>query len=130
MTKITLQLATLATALGIAGCHSSTSTPTPQPTPAPPVSTAITDQWLGLWTGPEGTSLLLARTGTRYTVKIQSLDGPATYTGTPAGDHIEFIRNGKLETIHAGDGQATGMKWLLDEKNCLVIQKSEGFCRK
>ncbi len=104
----------------------------PQPPAAEPSTTAATnptDQWLGQWNGPEGTYLLLSKNGDKYVVKIQSLDGPATYEGVAAGDRIQFERDGKIETIHAGSGQDTGMKWLLDEKNCLVVKVGEGFCR-
>ena len=87
------------------------------------------DGWLGPWIGPEGTSLLLTRNGDKYVIEIQSLDGPATYEGVAAGNNIRFERNGKTETIHAGSGRETGMKWLLDEKNCLIIREGEGFCR-
>jgi hypothetical protein len=100
------------------------------PTEQPQGTTALPDQWLGRWTGPEGTFIELSKNGNKYVVKINSLDGPATYEGIAVGDRIEFQRDGKTESIHAGNGEDTGMKWLLDEKNCLVIKKSEGFCRK
>jgi hypothetical protein len=89
----------------------------------------LLNQWLGKWTGPEGTFIELSKDGNKFVVKMNSLDGPAIYEGIGVGDHIEFQRDGKTETIHAGNGEDTGMKWLLDEKNCLVIKKSEGFCR-
>jgi hypothetical protein len=92
-------------------------------------ASALPDRWLGKWLGPEGTSLDLTKNGDRFVIKIVSLDGPATYEGISVSDHIEFQRNGERESIHAGNGKDTGMKWLLDEKNCLVIKKSEGFCR-
>ncbi len=86
--------------------------------------------WLGLWTGPEGTSLLLSKTkANRYDVTIRSLDGVATYPGVWAHDEIEFTRAGQNERIRAGTGRDTGMKWLLEKKNCLVIRLGEGFCR-
>jgi len=87
------------------------------------------DRWLGKWAGPEGTFLDLAKNGEQYVITIQSLDGPNTYQGTPVPKGIEFQRNGKTEIIRAGNGQDTGMKWLLDKKNCLVVQSGEGFCR-
>ncbi len=86
-------------------------------------------RWLGKWLGPEGTFLELSKDGRKFVVKINSLDGPAIYKGTGMGDHIEFQRNGKTESIRAGNGQDTGMKWLLNEKNCIFIKKGEGFCR-
>jgi hypothetical protein len=65
-----------------------------------------------------------------YVVKIQSLDGPATYDGVAVGgDHIEFKREGKTESIRAGSGKETGMKWLLEKKDCLIIKNGEGYCR-
>jgi hypothetical protein len=99
-------------------------------TPASRAATGkLTDQWLGKWIGPEGTYLLLSNHGAGYLVEINSLDGLATYEGTSVGDHIDFQRNGKTESIRAGSGQETGMKWLLDKKNCLIIRTGEGFCR-
>ena len=128
----------LLTTIFMSGCNSrdqpagtssgASSVPSPNPTAGPPAN-SVTDQWLGKWIGPEGTLLVLGRNGANYVVEIHSLDGPATYQGTPAGDHIEFQRNGKTESLHAGSGQDTGMKWLLDKKNCLIIRSGEGFCR-
>jgi putative lipoprotein len=88
-----------------------------------------TDLWLGQWNGPEGTYLLLAKNGDKYVVKIRSLDGLDTYEGVAAGERIQFTRDGKAESIRAGSGEETGMKWLLDKKNCLIIKTGEGFCR-
>ena len=102
--------------------------------PSHPIRTSpsapIADQWLGHWPGVEGTYLELAKRGDGYAILIRNLDRSSTYEGLAAGDHIEFTRNGKTETIRSGNGQDTGMKWLLEKKNCLVINKgSEGFCR-
>jgi hypothetical protein len=90
------------------------------------------DKWLGCWQGVECTYLTLSRKGNKYSIEIANLDGPKTYEGIPVGgDHIEFIRNGKTESIRAASGKETGMKWLADEKNCLVVRVgTEGFCRK
>jgi hypothetical protein len=103
--------------------------PPAKPTAAPAAAKHVTDQWVGKWIGPEGTYLVLSKKGDKYVVEIHSLDGPATYEGISAGDGIEFQRNGKAESIHAGNGRETGMKWLLDKKNCLIIRTGEGFCR-
>jgi len=105
-----------------------TSIPSPNPMATPPAN-QVTEQWFGKWIGPEGTSLVLAKNGPKYVLEIHSLDGPATYAGTAVGDRIEFQHNSKRESIHAGSGQDTGMKWLLDKKNCLVIRTGKGFCR-
>ncbi len=138
LTRTHVWIVTLLLTVVLEGCESrnqpagTSSPPLPSPpsesTPAPG-ATRPTDQWLGKWTGPEGTYLVLSKDGGQYAVEVHSLDGPATYGGAPAGDHIEFRRNGKTESIHAGSGQETGMKWLLDKKNCLIIKTGEGFCR-
>jgi hypothetical protein len=52
-----------------------------------------------------------------------------TYDGVATADGIQFTRDGKAESIRAGNGEGTGMKWLLDKKNCLIIKYGEGFCR-
>lgn len=106
------------------------SAPSVSPTAAGPANVAnVAGQWVGQWNGPEGTYLLLSKRDEQYVVKIQSLDGPATYEGVAAGDRIEFKRDGKTESIHAGSGKETGMKWLLEKKDCLIIKEGEGFCR-
>ena len=96
---------------------------------AEPARNNITDKWLGKWIGPEGTYLVLSKNADKYAVQINSLDGPETYEGMSTGDRIEFQRNGKTESIRAGNGHDTGMKWLQDKSNCLIIRTGEGFCR-
>jgi hypothetical protein len=98
----------------------------PAALPSPPPSM---QSWLGQWNGPEGTFLRLAADGSAYKVTIANLDGPADYAGHQVGDHIEFERNGATESIRATDGQATGMKWLADKKDCLTVKPGEGYCR-
>ena len=107
----------------------SSNPPPPKSTAALPATNNATDKWLGNWSDPEGTYLVLSKNGDKYVVLINSLDGPATYEGTSTGERIEFQRNGKTESIHAGNGHDTGMKWLMDETNCLIIKTGEGFCR-
>ena len=46
-----------------------------------------------------------------------------------AGDTIAFERGGIKETIRAGSGADTGMKWLSEKKDCLVVKPGEGYCR-
>lgn len=109
----------------LAACQQSTP-------PQPEVITdtpSLASQWQGRWTGPEGTLLDLEPRADGVGITVHSLDGPDSYQGTEQADGIQFVRNGKAETIRAGDGEATGMKWLLDKQNCLVIRLGEGFCR-
>ena len=139
MTKTYFWRITLLMMVFIAGCEgrnqpagsssAATSNPPPKSTAAPLAANNVTDQWLGKWIGPEGTYLVLSKNFDKYVVEIHSLDGPATYNGISAGDRIEFQRDGKTESIHAGGGHETGMKWLLDKNNCLIIRTGEGFCR-
>ena len=89
----------------------------------------VAEQWIGKWDGSEGTFLEISENAQAYQITIRNLDGPRTFTGTPVTDGLTFTRDGKAETIRAGDGKDTGMKWLLDKKNCLVIEKGEGYCR-
>ena len=92
-------------------------------------SRVVPDQWLGRWDGPEGTFLNLSRNGEKYTVVIQDLDGPRSFEGVEDDGRVRFVRDGKTEYLVAGDGQASGMKWLADKKNCLLTRRGEGWCR-
>ena len=94
-----------------------------------PASSTVTDAWLGRWTGPEGTFLLLAGSNGTYQVTIQNLDGPRVFAGVGVDAQIRFERDGMTELIHATDGAATGMKWLADKSDCLTVHFGEGYCR-
>lgn len=97
---------------------------------APPVASApAADQWLGKWTGPEGTFLLLEGGHGKYDVTVQNLDGPRKFEGKAIGGGVEFERDGVKEDIRATNGADTGMKWLADKKNCLTVRTGEGYCR-
>ena len=87
------------------------------------------DEWVGDWTGPEGTFLKLAKAGDGYSVTIRSLDGTTAYDGRVVRDHIEFRRGGRTESLRATGGQDTGMKWLLDKQRCLTVRAGEAYCR-
>ncbi len=88
-----------------------------------------TDRWVGTWTGVEGLRLDIKKTGVSYNLHIANMDGEGDFTGVPDGKSIVFERAGKAERIVAGDGKATGLKWLADQTNCLVVKPGEGFCR-
>lgn len=118
----------LLTLLGACSTPENSSLPTP-----PPVASALPAEayahWLGRWLGPEGTYLELSINASNVQVLIRDLDGAAVYPGQAQSDGIVFVRAGRLERLHPGDGQATGMKWLLQKHNCLVIRSGEGYCR-
>lgn len=87
----------------------------------------------GTWTGPEGTSLAISKTGAAYMLNFVMLDGPIKSTGTESTTGITFTRSGKTFTLTHGTGAETGMKYLVDKKNCVVIkaagQPAEGYCK-
>ncbi|MGH8517359.1 MAG: hypothetical protein ACREUE_07850 [Panacagrimonas sp.] len=120
-------LSTVLLALCLTGCERTPQQPPPQEKPDPKV--AHLDAWLGRWNGPEGTFLELKPAGDQYALTIQNLDGPKSYTGREVGNHLEFDRDGQVESIQASNGDATGMKWLIDKQDCLTIRRGEGFCR-
>lgn len=95
------------------------------PAPPPPDRSA----WLGQWAGPEGTSLTVAKVGEIYTISIRDLDRSTTFQAEPVADGLRFERRGQSETLHATDGEGTGMKWLASRHDCLTVKTGEGFCR-
>ncbi|SNR82002.1 hypothetical protein [Pseudomonas segetis] len=105
------------------------------PTPAAPPTTAP-DQWVGRWIGVEGLNLTLSKDAAagpgHYLLKMQyGLDAEqsGTYKGQATADGIAFNRQDGSQLLRAGDGQATGLKWLADKHNCLIVKPGEGYCR-
>jgi hypothetical protein len=120
-------LASLALALLVAGCNEQDTKQIQDQSLSP--SAAVTDSWLGKWTGPEGTFLQLVGGSGKYEVTIQNLDGPRVFTGHAVSNGIEFERDGVKEVIHATNGVETGMKWLTEKSNCLTVHAGEGYCK-
>lgn len=112
-------LAAAAMPLLLAGCATSSSEQ----------DAKVTEQWLGRWNGPEGTYLDISGTPADYRLTIANLDGPRRFVGRAQGAKIVFVRDGVVESVSATDGEATGMKWLLDKQNCLTVRSGEGYCR-
>jgi hypothetical protein len=133
LVKAGLHAGFLVLLLFIAGCRNQTSSVSSTTLSSASNSTGAvtkpTDPWLGRWDGPEGTYLELSKDGDKYVVVIRDLDGPRTFEGFGDGHRIRFTRDGKTEFISTGDGEAAGMKWLADKKNCLLTKKGEGWCR-
>ncbi|WP_298331653.1 hypothetical protein [Asticcacaulis sp.] len=100
-------------------------------TPASVVSpSASAFDYAGRWTGVEGTYMTITpQSDTAYQVVIADLDGPKTYAGTLQADGLHIERNGTALVIVPGDGEATGMKWLAEKSDCLVVAANEGYCR-
>lgn len=99
--------------------------PAAAPAPRP------TDAWIGKWVGVEGLALEIAPKGDAglYALKVNLLDGADDYEGRADGDVIRFTRDGAPETIRKASGAETGLKYLAEKKDCLVIKSGEGFCR-
>lgn len=98
----------------------------------PAASAAIADpleSWLGKWNGPEGTYLDIKRDGAQYDITISDLDGPKNFSAIEQDGTLQFMRNDVGEAIKPGTGADTGMKWLADKTNCLVVKPGEGYCR-
>lgn len=85
--------------------------------------------FIGKWTGPEGTSLTITPQGNGYQVVVQNLDGPRTFSGQIGDKGITFVRDGVPFVIHPGNGADTGMKDLADKTHCLIVTTGEGYCR-
>lgn len=84
---------------------------------------------MGKWDGVEGTSLTIQRNAGKFVVVIQDLDAPRSFVATPTDDGLEFERDGVKETLKAGDGIDTGMKYLTEKFDCVYVKEGEGFCR-
>jgi hypothetical protein len=111
--------------------------------PAPPSvqatlvpETPPTDKWVGKWIGVEGLHLTIAKDDSigrgHYVLTMQyglDADDSGTFKGEAAEDGIAFTRPDGPQLLRAGDGEATGLKWLADKKDCLIVATGEGYCR-
>lgn len=102
-------LLTLSVVVALAACNQE-----PQP-----------EKLLGKWQGVEGTYMIVRDND----VAIANLDGERVFAAQRSGNIITFTRDGVTETAHPGTGADTGMKWLTDKKDCLVVKSGEGYCR-
>jgi hypothetical protein len=121
-------LAIVALLACVAGCTEESSNLGKSVT-AKPTAPLSLDDWLGQWTGPEGTFLLLQGGNGHFQITIRNLDGPRTFTGVARGSQIEFERDGVKESLRATNGNDTGMKWLAGKSRCLTVRKGEGYCQ-
>lgn len=94
------------------------------------------DAFMGTWIGVEGLYL---------TVDPNPVRGPDSYRltmqyGTDAADTatviatledkaLRFQRDGRDLALRRGTGDETGLKWLADKRDCLVVEPGEGYCR-
>lgn len=96
----------------------------------------ITDQWVGRWTGVEGLFLEISKDDSagpgHYLLEMQyglDADQSGTFEGQATAEGISFSREDGQHLLRAGDGEATGMKWLLEKEDCLIVKTGEGYCR-
>ena len=95
-----------------------------------------TDQWVGRWTGVEGLFLDISKNEAagpgHYLLEMQyglNADQSGTFEGQATAEGIRFNREDGPQLLRAGDGEATGMKWLAEKEDCLVVATGEGYCR-
>ncbi len=105
--------------------------PSAAPAPATKMVAPATDAWLGKWIGVEGNYLQIDVGGAPgvYVITEGTLDGALHYSGQADADAIAFTNGGKAGKITAATGADTGLKYLADKTNCLVIESGRGFCR-
>ncbi|KQW45859.1 hypothetical protein ASD88_10835 [Pelomonas sp. Root662] len=85
--------------------------------------------WGGRWLGPEGTYLEVSGGPGTYSITVRNLDGPRSFDAKAGSGTLVFVRDGTVETIRRGNGTDTGMKWLADKRDCLIVKAGEGYCR-
>lgn len=137
MKKILFVLSALAL---LTACNQA-STPAPKPAPPSVQATLVpetppTDKWGGKWIGVEGLHLTIVKDDSvgrgHYLLTMQyglDADDSGTFKGEAAEDGIAFTRPDGPQLLRAGDGEATGLKWLADKKDCLIVATGEGYCR-
>lgn len=145
-------LAGAAALVMLAGCEKAeapapdTKTTTEEvPVETVPSDTAATDEaatdpataphrfasWAGKWTGVEGMYVTITpgEPG-KYKLEMQSdLDTKGTYDGQDSEHGIKFKRGNEELSLHRGNGDDTGLKYLAGKKECLIVKEGEGYCR-
>ena len=121
-------------AIALSACIKSEQPPAaPAEHAAPVMAAASTSEaagpWVGRWQGPEGTFLDIAGGPGTYRITVQNLDGPRSFDAKAGSGTLTFVRDGVIETIRPGNGVDTGMKWLADKRDCLIVKAGEGYCR-
>lgn len=87
--------------------------------------------WEGRWTGVEGMYLDIQPSAEgRYQLEMQyDLDNAGIFTGQDGEKGIAFTRDGQRLTLIEGRGDATGLKYLAEKRDCLIVKDGEGYCR-
>jgi len=125
---------TIAALSGLVACTAQKEEP-PLPPEAAAISVAassaatVGSDFVGRWNGPEGTYAEITALGRGYEVALQNLDGLRSFKGTVEGEGIRIERDDESLLVVHGSGIDTGMKWLMDKRDCIVIKSGEGYCR-
>ena len=87
--------------------------------------------WAGKWTGVEGMYATITPTEPgKYKLEMQSdLDTKGTYDGQDSEHGIQFKRGTEQLSLHRGNGDETGLKYLAGKQECLIVKTGEGYCR-
>lgn len=103
----------------------------PATPPAAPGAAKVEADYLGRWTGVEGTYLVVAsKPGGGVTLDMQwDLDNKGMFDGSVTAEGLRFVRNGVAESAVHTDGDATGLKYLAGKQECLTVKPGEGYCR-
>lgn len=90
------------------------------------------DHLAGHYVGPEGLYLdVKAFPDDQFRLTGQyDLDNRGSWEGRADEHGIRFTRNGEEHTLRPTTGPGTGMKWLAEKKDCVVVTEgSEAYCR-
>ncbi|KAA0691347.1 hypothetical protein DT594_17375 [Halopseudomonas laoshanensis] len=130
---------TLSALLLISGCTDDShtqETQTPAVTEPSQSDYQTTDQWVGKWIGVEGLVLDISENQAvgpgHYLLEMRyglDADQSGTFEGQATEQGISFSREGDTYLLRAGNGEDTGMKWLAEKQDCLIVQSGEGYCR-
>lgn len=87
--------------------------------------------YLGRWTGVEGMYLVVAeKSGGGVMLEMRwDLDHTGTFDGSVTAEGLRFMRNDVAQSAVHTNGEATGLKYLVDKTDCLTVKPGEGYCR-
>src|SRR3546814_1536496 len=57
------------------------------------------------------------------------LDTKGTYDGQDSEHGIQFKRGTEQLSLHRGNGDEIGLKYLAGKQECLIVKTGEGYCR-
>ncbi|WP_423821697.1 hypothetical protein V5738_15330 [Salinisphaera sp. SPP-AMP-43] len=134
---LTAALASLALAIGLAGCTSAPPNTVGVSPGAPSAQTAAAAahprDWVGRWHGPGAAALQImpATDSPGYTLTIRSAAGITShYHATTVDDRLIFERGGQTLAIRSGRGAETDSSALTAQSDCLIVVPGrQGYCR-